>query len=118
MITVDFHSRQPIYEQIEQNIKALILSGVLQPGSQLPSVRNLAVDLGINPNTIRHAYQRLETEGVITTLPARGCFVSENVSAVSDAHKEKLYGELSYIFGELKKLEKDFDKIKELYDKA
>jgi GntR family transcriptional regulator len=78
MITVDFRSRVPIYEQIKNSIKELTLIGALKPHDQLPSVRALAVDLQINFNTVKKAFGDLETEGVIYTLAGRGCFIAEN----------------------------------------
>lgn len=65
MFSIDSRSRMAIYEQLVQNIIGLIARGVLQPDDQLPSVRNLARDLGINPNTVQKAYQELEAKGMI-----------------------------------------------------
>ena len=65
MIFIDYKSRKPIYEQLVDNIKSLIVSGVLQRDDQLPSVRQLAQELAINPNTIQKAYTELERQGVI-----------------------------------------------------
>ena len=75
MITLDYQSRVPIYRQIEDRILELILLGVYPADTQLPSVRTLAVDLGINPNTIQKAYQELESEGIIYTVTGKGSFV-------------------------------------------
>ncbi|MBQ2005002.1 MAG: GntR family transcriptional regulator, partial [Peptococcaceae bacterium] len=71
MILIDYKSRTPIYEQIIENVKALIVSGVLERDAQLPSVRQLAQDLAINPNTIQRAYAELEREGIIYSLKGR-----------------------------------------------
>ena len=65
MIKLDYRSRTPIYRQLEDSIIEMILLGVYQKGTQLPSVRSLAVELGINPNTIQKAYQELESQGII-----------------------------------------------------
>lgn len=75
MITLDYQSRVPIYRQIENRILELILLGVYTSDAQLPSVRTLAVDLGINPNTIQKAYQELESDGIIYTVTGKGSFV-------------------------------------------
>ena len=72
---IDYKDRRPIYEQLKEQFVELIRSGVMKPGDQLPSVRNLAVELAINPNTIQRAYRQLEMEGWIATLPGKGCFV-------------------------------------------
>ncbi|MDO5423567.1 MAG: GntR family transcriptional regulator [Eubacteriales bacterium] len=76
MITIDYQNRKPIYEQIVERVQMLILSGVMKPDTQLPSVRSLAVDLSINPNTIQKAYACLEQEGYIYPVKGKGNFVS------------------------------------------
>ncbi len=75
LIYVDMRSRKQLYEQIIDNVKELILSGELKPDEKLPSVRSLARELGINPNTIQKAYSELERLGVIMTMPGRGSIV-------------------------------------------
>ncbi len=76
MITVDLRSRKPIYEQIVDNVKTLVLTGVMKPDEQLPAVRKLAVDLTINPNTIQKAYTILEAQQIVYSIPGRGIFIS------------------------------------------
>ena len=78
MLTIDAHSRTPIYEQIKNQITELIRVGVFKPGEQLPSIRAAAGDAGLNVNTVKRAFLDLEADGVIYTLPGRGSFVSEN----------------------------------------
>ena len=68
MITIDYKDRRPIYEQIVSSIEDLAVRGALEPDSQLPSVRQLAVELSINPNTIQRAYSQLEKTGVIYSV--------------------------------------------------
>ena len=68
---------QPIYEQVASQIKNQIISGALQPGEMLPSIRSLAKDLKISVITTKRAYDELESEGFIYTLPGKGCFVAE-----------------------------------------
>jgi len=75
MIHLDYRDARPIYAQIIDGYREQIVSGVLRPGDKLPSVRELAAELAINPNTIQRAYRRLEMEGWITTVPGKGCFV-------------------------------------------
>lgn len=77
MIHIDYKSRKPLYQQIYDQIGLLAARGVLAANSQLPSVRNLAVELAINPNTIQKAYSDLEKAGVIYSLPGRGSFIAE-----------------------------------------
>ena len=85
VITVDTRDRKPIYEQLTENIRRLVLQGVLQPNEQLPSVRALAVELAINPNTIQKAYAELERQGITYSLPGRGSFISDNITELSRA---------------------------------
>ena len=75
MIHLDYRDARPIYTQIIDGFKEQISTGVLQSGEKLPSVRELAGELAINPNTIQRAYRQLEMEGWIATLPGKGCFV-------------------------------------------
>ncbi len=76
IIIIDFRSPKPIYEQIKDNIKHLILTGALSEGEKLPSVRELAQTTSINPNTIQKAYRDLESEGFIYSVLGRGNFVA------------------------------------------
>jgi GntR family transcriptional regulator len=78
VLTVDPRSGVPIYLQIIEQIKRSIALGVLQAGEQLPTVKQLAVDLTVNPNTVARAYRELEREQVIETAPGRGSFVRSN----------------------------------------
>ncbi|HEY6847143.1 MAG TPA: GntR family transcriptional regulator [Terracidiphilus sp.] len=71
----------PVYLQLEQQIKQSISSGLLQPGDQLPSTRRTAAELRINPNTVARAFQNLERDGVIRTVPGGGTFVGEPAAA-------------------------------------
>lgn len=75
MIHLDYRDARPIYAQIADNLRQQIRAGVLQPQDRLPSVRELAAQLAINPNTIQRAYRELETEGWIVSVPGKGCFV-------------------------------------------
>lgn len=81
MFSIDLTSRIPIYEQICDNITSLVLSGTLGENDQLPSVRSLAKSAGINPNTVAKAYQELERNGIIYSVPGRGSFISKPDSA-------------------------------------
>lgn len=77
MITIDYTSRLPLYEQIVERFQMLIIKGILPSGSQIPSVRALAVDLALNPNTIQKAYSMLEQQGYIFSVKGRGNFVAD-----------------------------------------
>lgn len=76
MIVINTRDPKPIYEQITDNLRRLIISGGIAPGEKLPSVRELAARLAINPNTIQRAYHRLEQEGYTVLLPGKGCFAA------------------------------------------
>lgn len=75
MIHLDYRDSRPIYTQIIDGFREQIATGVLQPGEKLPSVRELAAALTINPNTTQRSYRQLEVEGWIATVPGKGCFV-------------------------------------------
>ena len=75
MVHLDYRDARPIYTQIMDGLREQIAAGVLQPGEKLPSVRELAAELAINPNTIQRSYRCLELEGWIATVPGKGCFV-------------------------------------------
>lgn len=92
VITLDMHSRVPIYEQLCQKVTQLVAAGALLPGDQLPSVRLLARDLGVNPNTVAKAYQELERSGVICSVAGKGSFVTA-AAEVADVLQKKLLKE-------------------------
>jgi len=77
MIHLDFRDARPIYSQIFDNFRLQISAGVLQPGEKLPSVRELAAQLAINPNTIQRSYRELESSGWTVSIPGKGNFVCE-----------------------------------------
>ena len=90
MIDLDFRSRKPIYEQICDRIKELIAVGQLKEGEQLPAVRNLAKELGINHNTIQKAFAMLERKGVIHSVAGKGSFVSAGNTNREQFHQKAL----------------------------
>lgn len=96
MILIDYRDTSPIYEQVTERFKMLILRGVLHPDEKMPSVRNLAVELSINPNTIQRAYSELERQGYIYTVKGKGNFVSDDGKLLL-MYKEKLLEELKAI---------------------
>ncbi len=76
MFVLDRYGRTPIYEQLIEQVELHVLNGTLQPQDMLPSVRTLAVQLGINPNTLQKAYAELERRGICTSVPGSGRFVA------------------------------------------
>lgn len=101
MININFRDPRPIYEQVRDSFRQLILSGVLPPAYKMPSVRELAAQLAINPNTIQRAYRELEKEGYICSVPGRGSFVCKTDSAV-EARKKELLEKLQGLVKELR----------------
>lgn len=87
MIILDYRDRRPIYEQIVERFQELMMSGGLEQDAQLPSVRSLAMDLSINPNTIQKAYAELERKGYIYSVKGKGSFVADN-SALKDSRRQ------------------------------
>ncbi|MFN2448257.1 MAG: GntR family transcriptional regulator [Candidatus Baltobacteraceae bacterium] len=81
VLTVDTRSGVPIYLQIIEQVKRSVALGVLAPGEQLPTVKQLALDLTVNPNTVARAYRDLERDEVIETSPGRGSFIRGNGTA-------------------------------------
>jgi len=111
VILIDYKSRTPIYEQIIENVKTLIVSGVLERDQQLPSVRQLAQELAINPNTIQRAYQELEREGIIYSLKGRGSFVGSSLGELRTVQQAELLTQLEAVSRELKQLEVSKEQI-------
>ena len=75
MLTLNYRDSRPIYEQIKDGLRRMIVTSAMAQDEKLPSVRALATQLSINPNTIQRAYRQLEMEGWIATVPGKGCFV-------------------------------------------
>lgn len=88
MITIDYRDKRPIYEQIVEKVRKLILRGVLKKDDAMPSVRSLALELSINPNTIQKAYQELERMGYIYSVKGRGSFIKDSQIVVEEAVEE------------------------------
>lgn len=103
MLNLDFRDSRPIYEQVRDKLRGLLLSGAIREGEKLPSVRSLASALAINPNTIQRAYEALEQEGYVYSQPGKGSFAAP-VGAVAGQRLEELWrrfdmavAELSYL---------------------
>ena len=101
MISLNYRDARPIYEQIKNGLKRLIVTGALKEGDKLPSVRSLATELAINPNTIQKAYNELENEGYIYSVPGKGSFASGD-ARTDERRKEELkhrFRELAAVSG-------------------
>lgn len=99
ILTVDPRSGVPIYLQIIEQVKRSVALGVLQAGEQLPTVKQLAIDLTVNPNTVARAYRELERDSVIETAPGRGSFVrtdgvEQSTKAATDVARDAIEGAL------------------------
>ena len=100
MININFRDSRPIYEQVKTALRKLIVSGAMSPDEKLPSVRELASQLVINPNTIQRAYRELEQEGYIISIPGKGSYA--NLSAqVDEGRKKELLTATDEIVAEL-----------------
>lgn len=100
MININFRDSRPIYEQVKTTLRKLIVSGAMSPDEKLPSVRELASQLVINPNTIQRAYRELEQEGYIISIPGKGSYA--NLSAqVDEGRRKELLTAMDEIVAEL-----------------
>lgn len=88
LINLDYQSRIPIYEQIVTSIERYVALGVLKPNEQMPSIRELASSLGINPNTVKKAYDILENKKVIVSMSTKGTFISDKTNEVLENKKK------------------------------
>jgi GntR family transcriptional regulator len=90
LLQIDFKSGTPVYLQLVDQIRYAAASGELRTGEPLPSIRPLAVELRINRNTVAKAYAELENQGVIETMPGKGCFLRESNSPFTKATRQKI----------------------------
>lgn len=100
MIQLNYRDTRPFYQQIKDNVRQLVVSGALKKDEKLPSVRDMAASLAINPNTIQRAYRELESEGYIYTLSGKGTFVAE-VDHSNQFHQQELLPQFDKIVSEL-----------------
>lgn len=117
MIQLDFGDHRPLYEQISDKLKELIISGALTENDKIPSVREMAVALAINPNTIQKAYKELENEGYIYSLKAKGSFVCGREKSADSAKVRDLLDSIQPIVSELRFLGIGKEKIEKIIDK-
>jgi len=111
LINIDFKDRRPIYQQLMDSVEDLAAKGLLKANAQLPSVRQLAVDLSINPNTIQRAYAELEKRGVLYTVPGKGSFLSDNRKQLLEDKENKLLQALRDIFAQALELGLSLDDL-------
>lgn len=101
MVTINYRDSRPIYEQVKDDLRRLVVTGALHPGERLPSVRELAGQLAINPNTIQRAYRELESEGYIISVPGKGSFAAQR-EAADDPRRTELVARLRETVRELR----------------
>ena len=104
MITLNYRDARPIYEQVRDGLRRLIVSGAIADGEKLPSVRALASQLAINPNTIQRAYSELESEGYAVSVPGKGSFAVRRERAENDGRRLALTETLRETLRELRAL--------------
>ena len=84
MVNLDYQSRIPIYEQIVNGIENYVALGILKEKTQIPSIREMASNLGINPNTVKKSYDILENKGIITTISTKGTFIADDTKKATN----------------------------------
>ncbi len=100
MLDLDFRDARPIYEQVRDGLRRLMVTGVIREGEKLPSVRALASSLAINPNTIQRAYEALEAEGYLCSVQGKGSFAAPH-AGVDEGRREKLLASFDGVCREL-----------------
>ena len=100
MLNLDYRDARPIYEQVRDNLRRLMVSGAIQEGEKLPSVRSLASNLAINPNTIQRAYESLEAEGYVYSIPGKRSFAAPR-TGVDEERRDRLLGQFDSLTAEL-----------------
>ena len=111
LISIDYRNGKSIYEQIADGFEHLISQGILESDSQLPSVRQLAVELSINPNTIQKAYIELEKRGLIYSVRGKGNFVATESESLKQRKLQEFYKKLTELIQEAKRSGIDDDEI-------
>lgn len=103
LINLDYQSRTPIYEQIVNSIEKYVALGILKERQQIPSIREMASSIGVNPNTVKKSYDILESKGIIRTISTKGTFISENTKKTTE---DKINKEIKHIKEEINELTK------------
>ncbi|MDD5899721.1 MAG: GntR family transcriptional regulator [Lachnospiraceae bacterium] len=117
MIVLDYTDRRPIYEQVVERFQSLVLRGVLEKDSLLPSVRSLAMELSINPNTIQRAYTELERRGVIYAVKGKGNFVAD-IQALLNLREKEVTDDVERLVHKAKEAGMSKEALEGLVDKA
>lgn len=118
MFILDKLSRQPIYEQMIDQVENMILQGVLKPGDPLPSVRQLSMEISVNPNTLQKAYAELDRRGICFSSPGNGRFVSEDAETAIQNSRRQGLNQLEALIGELAMAGIDKDTVMDVVVRA
>lgn len=113
LINLDYQSRTPIYEQIVGSIEKYVVLGILKEKEQIPSIREMASSIGVNPNTVKKSYDILERKGIIRTISTKGTFISENTKKLAQDRIDKEIKHIKEEINELTKLGINFEEIVE-----
>ncbi|HHV16410.1 MAG TPA: GntR family transcriptional regulator [Gelria sp.] len=118
-LDINPRSSTPIYQQLVDGVKELVARGILEPGERMPTVREMAAELSLNPNTIAKAYQRLEQEGIIETMRSRGTFVADRTVVFDkETAKQQLSDQVEKVLVEAYHLGLNREDIKELFEES
>ncbi len=117
IIVVDVKSRIPIYEQIIASVKDSVVGGLMVADEPLPSVRSLAGELAINPNTIQKAYSELERQGIVYSVPGRGSFIASDTASIERQHRENILRSLDSLVDEAIKAGIKISEINDLIER-
>ncbi len=116
MFQLDYGDHRPLYEQIKEKVKELVISGVLKEEDKIPSVRELAGSLAINPNTIQKAYRDLEAEGYIYSVRAKGSFIAPQKEVIRKSDTDEVLAEFGALASKLKFLGVSYDEVCRVID--
>lgn len=117
MILIDYKDRRPIYEQVIERFQQMILCGVLKANEPMPSVRSLAMELSINPNTIQRVYQELERQGYIYTMKGKGSFVCDT-KGIAEMKRAEIKKEFSSYIEKIMETGFSEEELRELFEEA
>ena len=118
-LEINPRSSTPIYQQVVDGVKELVARGILVPGERMPTVRELAVELSLNPNTVAKAFQKLEQEGIIETMRSRGTFVAGRTEVLDmEAARQQLVDLVEKVLVEAYHLGLKREDIKQLFEES
>ncbi len=118
MYQIDVMSRVPVYEQIINQTEKFIMTGILKAGDKIPSVRNLSMELSVNPNTIQKAVGELDRRGLVFSVPGKGCFVSDQARKALSITKRSELGDVKERLKELALAGVTRDEVLEIVDEV